>query len=282
MRAQHQISLLCEAFLVSRSGYYDWVKRRHQPGAREVENARLRQRIREEFERSRRTYGSPRLAQVLGCPGRRNRIARLMRSERLFARQRSKYRVATTDSHHGGPIAPNRIRQLVVRRPNQVWTTDATCILTGQGWLYLVTVLDVFSRRVVGWAMSQLLDAPLVIAALRMAINQRQYSQGLILHSDQGRQFASAAYRQVLTQHGLTASMSRKGNCYDNAFIESFFSTLKYELIYHHRFGSFAQARTAIFDYIESFYNRTRLHSSLAYQSPISFESQLKQIDYRN
>ncbi|PYK81118.1 MAG: IS3 family transposase [Verrucomicrobia bacterium] len=282
MSGQHKVAWLCEALLVSRSGYYDWAKRRHQPPAREVENTKLRQRIREEFERSRQTYGSPRLAQALGCPGRRNRIARLMRLERLFARQCSKYRVATTDSRHGGPIAPNRVRALVLRRPNQLWTTDATCILTAQGWLYLVAVLDVFSRRVVGWAMSQLLDAPLVIAALRMALNQRHYSQNLILHSDRGAQFASAAYRQVLAKHGLTASMSRKGNCYDNAFIESFFSTLKYELIYHHRFGSFAQARTAIFDYIETFYNRIRLHSSLAYQSPISFESQLKQIDQRN
>jgi putative transposase len=282
MSGQHKIAWLCEALLVSRSGYYDWVKRRHHPGAREVENTRLRQRIREEFERSRQTYGSPRLAQALGCPGRRNRIARLMRLERLFARQRSKYRMATTDSRHGGPIAPNRIRALVVRRPNQLWTTDATCVLTAQGWLYLVAVLDVFSRRVIGWAMSKLLDASLVIRALRMALNQRQHSQNLILHSDQGRQFASTAYRQLLAQHGLTASMSRKGNCYDNAFIESFFSTLKYELVYHHRFSDIAQARTAIFDYIETFYNRIRLHSSLAYQSPISFESQLKQIDQSN
>ena len=188
MSGQHKVAWLCEALLVSRSGYYDWAKRRHQPPAREVENTKLRQRIREEFERSRQTYGSPRLAQALGCPGRRNRIARLMRLERLFARQCSKYRVATTDSRHGGPIAPNRVRALVLRRPNQLWTTDATCILTAQGWLYLVAVLDVFSRRVVGWAMSQLLDAPLVIAALRMALNQRHYSQNLILHSDRGAQ----------------------------------------------------------------------------------------------
>ena len=278
MSGQYKVAWLCEALLVSRSGYYDWIKRRHHPGPRQLENSRLRQRIREEFIRSRQTYGSPRLARVLGFPGGRNRIARLMRLERLFARQRSKYRVATTDSRHGGPIAPNRVRALVVRRPNQVWATDATCVLTGQGWLYLVAVLDVFTRRVIGWAMSQLLDAPLVIAALRMALSQRCHSQNLIVHSDRGTQFASAAYRQVLTQHRLTASMSRKGNCYDNAFIESFWSTLKYELVYHHRFSSFAQARTAIFDYIETFYNRIRLHSSLAYQSPINFESQLNQI----
>jgi putative transposase len=277
MSGSCKIAWLCEALLVSRSGYYAWIRRRRCPGPRQLENVRLRQRIREEFARSRQTYGSPRLAQVLGCPGRRNRIARLMRLERIFARQRSKYRPQTTDSRHGGPIAPNRIRTLQVQRPNQVWTTDATCVLTAQGWLYLVAVLDIFSRRVIGWAMSQLLDAPLVIAALRMAITQRQLSPNLIVHSDQGRQFASAAYRHVLTQHGLTASMSRKGNCYDNAFIESFFSSLKYELVYHHRFATLAEARTAIFDYIETFYNRFRLHSSLAYQTPISFESQLNQ-----
>ena len=278
MSGQYKVAWLCEALLVSRSGYYDWVKRRRCPGPRQLENTRLRQRIREEFMRSRQTYGSPRLAHLLGCPGRHNRIARLMRSERLFARQRSKYRVATTDSRHGGPIAPNRLPALVVRRPNQVWATDATCVLTGQGWLYLVAVLDVFSRRVIGWAMSQLLNASLVIIALRMALNRRRHSHNLIVHSDRGAQFASAAYRQILAQHGLTASMSRKGNCYDNAFIESFFSTLKYELVYHHRFSNLAQARTALFDYIETFYNRIRLHSSLAYQSPISFESQLNQI----
>jgi putative transposase len=278
MSGRYKIAWLCEALLVSRSGYYDWIKRRHYPGPRQLEDTTLRQRIREEFMRSRQTYGSPRLALVLGCPGRRNRIARLMRLERLFARQRSKYRVATTDSRHGGPIAPNRVHGLVVQRPNQVWTTDATCVLTAQGWLYLVAVLDVFSRRVIGWAMSKLLDASLVIGALRMALNQRRHSQNLIVHSDRGAQFASTAYRQVLAQHGLTASMSRKGNCYDNAFIESFFSTLKYELVYHHRFSDLAQARTALFDYIETFYNRIRLHSSLAYQSPINFESQLSQI----
>ncbi len=273
MSGQYKVAWLCEALLVSRSGYYDWKERRHSPGPRQLENIRLRERIREEFARSRQTYGSPRLAHVLGCPGRRNRIARLMRFERIFARQRSKYRHATTDSRHGGPIAPNRVPNLVVRRPDQLWVSDATGVLTAQGWLYLVAVLDVFSRRVIGWAMSPILDAPLVSASLRMALAQRRPAQSLILHSDRGSQFASAAYRQLLAGNGLVASMSRPGNCYDNAFIESFWSTLKYELVYHHRFATRAQARTAIFDYIETFYNRTRLHSSLDYQSPINFES---------
>jgi len=217
-----------------------------------------------------------------------NRIARLMRQDRLFARRRSKYRLRTTASCHGGPIAPNRLRELTVQRPDQVWVSDATGILTGHGWLYLVAVLDLFSRRVVGWAMSPSLDAPLVSVALGMALSQRRPSKPLLLHSDRGSQFASSAYRQLLAQHGLVASMSRKGNCYDNAFIESFWSSLKYELVYHHRFATYAEARTAIFDYIETFYNRTRLHSSLAYRSPVNFESQLiqptkqTQIDDRN
>src|SRR5947209_5799414 len=167
MSGRYKIAWLCEALLVSRSGYYDWIKRRSHPGPRQLENTRLRARIREEFMRTRQTYGSPRLARVLGCPGRRNRIARLMRLERIFARQLSKYRAATTDSCHGGPVAPNRLRGLAVRRLDQVWATDATCVLTAQGWLYLVAVLDLFSRRVVGWAMSPLLDARVVIAALR-------------------------------------------------------------------------------------------------------------------
>jgi putative transposase len=279
MSGQHKVAWLCEALLVSRSGYYDWKERRHRPGPRQVETMQLRQQIREEFARSRQTYGSPRLAHAIGCPGRRNRIARLMRAERIFARQRSKYRVATTDSRHGGAIAPNRLPDLHVWRCDQVWVSDATGVLTGQGWLYLVAVLDVFSRRVVGWAMSPSLDAPLTIAALRMAVSQRRPAPRLILHSDRGSQFASAAYRQVLAQHGLCPSMSRQGNCYDNAFIESFWSSLKYELVYHRPFATFTEARTAIFEYIETFYNRTRLHSSLAYRSPLNFELQQTKIN---
>jgi putative transposase len=275
MSGHYKVAWLCEALLVSRSGYYDWRRRRQQPGPRAVENQQLRHRIREAFECSRRTYGSPRLARALGCPGRRNRIARLMHQERLFARQRSKYRVATTDSRHSGPIAPNRILQLKVERPDQLWVTDATCVLTGEGWLYLVAVLDVCTRRVLGWAMGSILDAAMTIAALQMALNRRRPRPGLIVHSDRGAQFASAAYRAVLAQHGLLASMSRKGNCYDNAFIESFWSSLKYETVYHHRFATRAAARIALFDYIESFYNRIRLHSSLGYVSPITFESNL-------
>jgi putative transposase len=275
MSGRYKLKWLCEALLVSRSGYYDWARRRHRPGRRQQENLVLRQRLREEFVRSRQSYGSPRLARALGCPTSRNRIARLMRIERLWARQRSKYRVATTDSRHSDPIAPNRLLNLTVTRPNQVWVTDATCVLTGEGWLYIVALLDVYTRRIVGWAMHQSLDAQLAVKALRMAIEQRQPPASLIVHSDRGTQFASAIYRAVLNAHQLVASMSRKGNCYDNAFIESFWSSLKYETVYHRRFATRAEARSALFDYIEAFYNRTRLHSSLGYVSPITFESKL-------
>lgn len=275
MSGQYKVTWLCEALLVSRSGYYDWQRRRQHPGPRQRENNRLSERIRAEFARSRQTYGSPRLARALGCPGRRNRIARLMRLEHLWARQRSKYRVATTDSRHDRPIAPNRLLALSVTRPDQVWATDATCVLTGQGWLYVVAVLDVFTRRILGWAMDAHLESQLTMAALRMALHRRRPPPGLIVHSDRGAQFAAAAYRQLLAAHGLVASMSRKGNCYDNAHIESFWSSLKYELVWPRKFATRAEARTAIFDYIETFYNRTRLHSSLGYLSPLNFESQL-------
>lgn len=275
MSGWYKVAWLCEALLVSRSGYYDWRRRRCEPGVRQRENLALRARIREEYARSRETYGSPRLAHALGCPGKRNRIARLMRLDHLFARQRSKYRVRTTDSNHGGPIAPNRIRDLAADRPDQVWVTDATCVLTGEGWCYLVAVLDVHTRRVLGWATGAHLETRLATNALQMAIGRRRPSAGLIVHSDRGTQFASAEYRQLLARHGLLASMSRRGNCYDNAFIESFWSSLKYELVYHRKFATREEARAAVFDYIEVFYNRTRLHSSLGYLSPLNFESQL-------
>jgi len=277
MSGDYNVEWLCEALLVSRSGYYDWLHRRRSPGPRERENRALRVRIREEFIRHREAYGSPRLARVLGRRTSRNRIARLMRQERLWARQRSKFRVATTDSRHAEPIAPNRLAAVQAQRRDQVWATDATAILTGEGWLYLVALLDLHTRRVVGWAMDRHLDAAVAVRALQMAITQRRPAPGLIVHSDRGTQFASAAFRGVLTRHGLCASMSRKGNCYDNAHVESFWSSLKYETVYRHRYPTRAAARAALFVYIESFYNRTRLHSSLGYVSPVAFEHQLNQ-----
>lgn len=275
MSGEHAVAVLCESLEVSRSGYYSWRQRRSEPSARAQENHRLTQRIRQAFTANRQSYGSPRLAVALGLPGSRNRIARLMRREGLWARQRSKFRVVTTDSRHGGPIAPNRLLGLKVDHAGQVWVTDATCVLTGQGWLYLFAVMDAYTRRILGWSMHAHLDASQAVAALRMAIARCRPAPGLIVHSDRGAQFASGVYRQLLAAHGLLASMSRKGNCYDNAFIESFWSSLKYETVYHRKFATREDARAALFDYIEVFYNRTRLHSSLGYVSPITFESQL-------
>lgn len=202
MSGEYKISWLCEALLVSRSGYYDWRQRREQPGPRARTNVALRVRIRQEFESSRQTYGSPRITRALDGLARRKRVARLMRQERLWARQRSKFRVATTDSRHDGPIAPNLLKDVAPTGPNQVWVTDATCVLTGQGWLYVVAFLDLYSRRIVGWAMQDSLDAKMVIDALQMAIGQRRPKPGLIVHSDWGTQYASGTYRAVLRSIG--------------------------------------------------------------------------------
>jgi transposase InsO family protein len=272
MSGQYKVAWLCEALLVSRSGYYHWKERRERPGPRQVESSFLRARIREEFTRSRQTYGSPRLARVLGCPGRRNRIARLMRAERLFARQRSKYRHATTDSRHGGPIAPNRLQGFRARRPNQVWVTDATGVLTGQGWLYLVAVLDLCSRRVVGWAMDEQLTTALTVTALEMALRQRPVVAGLLHHSDRGSQYCSDEYRKLAKARGFVLSMSGRGNCYDNAMVETFFKTLKAELVWRTVFRSRTEATAAIGRYIDGFYNAVRRHSALDFISPLQFE----------
>lgn len=275
MSGKYKVAWLCEALMVSRSGYYDWRQRQRKPGPRQRENLTLRASIRAIFVASRRTYGSPRVAHELRGKASRNRVARLMRLERLQARQRSKYRPMTTDSRHADPIAPNRLPDVQVTRTNQVWVTDATYIRTAEGWLYLVAFLDVYSRRVVGWAMGPHLDVLLVLSALRMALRQRRPRHPPIVHSDRGAQFACHAYRRELATHGLIASMSRKGNCYDNAYIESFWSSLKLEAIFGRRFSTRAEARSAIFDYIEGFYNPRRLHSSLGFTSPVNFESHL-------
>jgi putative transposase len=273
----YKVAWMCEALQVSRSGYYDWLRRGNRPSMRAQNNARLRPRIRQIFVESGRTYGSPRIARELAGEAGRHRVARLMRQEHLVARQRSKYRAQGTDSRHGEPIAPNRLKTLKVTHTDHVWATDATYVLTAQGWLYVTALIDLHSRTIVGWSMSDHLDTPSALAALRMALRRRRPAQPVVVHSDRGTQFAARAYRQELKQHGLIASMSRKGNCYDNAFIESFWSTLKLELIKRTRFRTRNEARTAIFQYIESFYNRRRLHSSLGYLSPADFESSQQQ-----
>jgi transposase InsO family protein len=263
---------------VSASGYYDWSKRQTQPSPRAQENARLARQIVQIHRDSRYTYGSPRIQEVLdqaGQPYGRHRIARLMRQQGLCGRAKGRFRVCTTDSNHDQPIAPNRLPDLPApSAPNQVWLGDITYVATEEGWLYLAGILDLYSRRLTGWAMSENIDTKLILAAWDMALTQRQPPVGLVFHSDRGVQYASHDYRNALLNAKAIASMSRKGNCYDNAAMESFWSTLKHELIYRRHFKTRAEARQAIFDFIEVFYNRQRLHSSLNYRSPIDFESQ--------
>ena len=278
MKDQHPILLLCLYLEVSPSGYYAWQKRCDCPGPRALQDQALAQEIDRIHLRSRQTYGSPRVMVELRkkghCHG-RNRIARLMKQEGLCGRQKKRYRVQTTDSNHDHPIAPNHLAQAPkATAPNQLWVADITYIETKEGWLYLAAILDLYSRRIVGWAMSERIDTVLVLKALAMAVLHRSPPANLLFHSDRGVQYASGDYRQALRQAGLIASMSRSGNCYDNAAMESFWSTLKLELVYRQCFATRAEARMQIFDYIETFYNRQRAHSALDYHSPVDFELQ--------
>jgi putative transposase len=281
---EHHLNTLCATLGVSRSGYYDWVGR--APSERAQANATLRASIRERHAASLGTYGSHRIKRDLdrlGPPVVHNRIARLMREAQLQGRSRRRFRVRTNDSNHAEPIAPNLLAQSPApTKPNQAWVTDITYIETDEGWLYLAGVLDLFSRRLIGWAMGSSLATALPLAALLMALRQRQPAPGLIHHSDRGVQYASGDYRACLVEHGVKASMSRTGNCYDNATMESFWSTLKHELVYRRRFATRQEAMTAIFAFIEGFYNRRRLHSSLGYLSPLDFESNLSQQHQQN
>jgi putative transposase len=276
MKADHAILTLCRHLQVSPSGYYAWQQRRACPGRRMAQDQALAREIREIHVRSRHTYGSPRVEDALRKKGRchgRNRIARLMKEQGLYGRQQASYRVQTTESNHDQPIAPNRLLEAPkATAPNQLWVADITYIETAEGWLYLAAILDLYSRKIVGWGMSERIDTVLVLKALAMALLHRSPPANLLFHSDRGVQYASGDYRQALDHAGLIPSMSRRANCYDNATIESFWSTLKLELVYRSTFNTRAQARTQIFDYIETFYNRQRAHSALGYHSPVDFE----------
>jgi putative transposase len=272
-KANYSVALMCRVLEVSRAGYY--ASRRRPESERAKANRQLSTKIHAVYETSRRTYGSPRVYLELrdgGHEAGRHRVARLMRSEGLVARKKKRFRV-TTQSNHSEPIARNVLaRNFEVKKPNQVWVGDITYLPTADGWLYLAVLLDLHSRAVVGWAMSEYLDASLALAALRMALERRQPAPGLVHHSDRGVQYACEAYRGALAANGLVPSMSRKGNCWDNAPAESFFGTLKVELVGDRVFPSRAVARTEVFEYVEAFYNRTRRHSSLGYASPAEFE----------
>jgi putative transposase len=272
--SEYPVTLICTVLGLARSGYYAW--RRRCVSAHQERDQQLTAQIRAVFTDSRRTYGSPRVhaeLQAQGVRTARKRVARLMRQAQLRARGR-RGSVRTTDSRHSQPIAPNLLsRTFVADAPNRVWVADITYLPTREGWLYLAVVLDLFARRVVGWSMQSSLERGLVIAALGHALQRRQVAPGLLHHSDRGSQYASGEYQALLGQAEMRSSMSRKGDCWDNAAMESFFATLKTELPVS-VFDSHAAARSAVFDYIERFYNRVRLHSTLGYRSPVTYERQ--------
>jgi putative transposase len=238
MKGEHPVNVLCEVLKVSRSGYYQW--RKAATSARVCRSEVIMHKIKAVYAASRSTYGSPRITVALREQGEsvgHNRVARLMRESGLQGRQKRRYRVRTTDSRHDEPIAPNRLALAPApTKPDEIWVTDITYVETAEGWLYLAGVLDLYSRRLIGSAMGSSLETALPLAALHMALRQRRPGPGLLHHSDRGCQYASAVYRQTLADHDCIASMSRKGNCYDNASMESFWSTLKHELVYRRSF----------------------------------------------
>ena len=268
----YPVESLCSALGVSKGGYYSWLRTRHR---RERSNATLLSDIKQVFDESGGSFGSPRVYHALRQGGRscgKARVERMMREHGIRSKHKKKFKV-TTDSKHNLPVAPNVLAgRFDWQRPNQAWVGDITYVPTDEGWLYLAVLLDLFSRRVVGWAMDKRMTRHLPLRALQMAIQRRRPSPGLIHHTDQGSQYASADYRAELDVHGLICSMSAKGRCYDNAVAESFFHSLKVEIVHGQRFRSREEATSAIFKYMEVFYNNRRLHSALDYFSPTAYE----------
>lgn len=266
---------MCKTLRVSRSGFYAWLGRDESDRSRD--DRRLTALIHGIFDESRKTYGAPRVHRTLRKRNVRcghNRVARLMKASNLRPKTRREFRVKTTNSNHMYPIAPDLLcRDFTASGPNQAWVSDITYIPTDEGWLYLASTMDLYSRLIVGWSMSPSLKAAIVIDSMNMAIGRRSPQAGLIHHSDRGVQYASGEFRKLLDQHGIESSMSRTGNCYDNAAKESFFHTLKTELVHHEHYRTRPEARASVFDYIEAFYNRQRLHSTLDYCSPVEFET---------
>ena len=271
------IRTVCEVLEVSVSGYYAWLKR--PESCHVVRRRELAEKIKVVYQNNRRVYGSPRVYNELKAQGElvcQNTVARVMREHQITPKTRPRFIPRTTDSNHLQPVAPNRLdRQFKAELPNQKWVVDITYIPTDQGWLYLAGVMDLCSRKIVGWSMAEHLKTDLVHDALTMAIARRGPHPGLLHHSDRGVQYASEAYRHLLDLHGMESSMSAKGDCWDNACAESFWATLKKELIHHQQYATREEARQSIFEYIEVFYNRQRLHSSLGYKSPEAFEASL-------
>ena len=264
---------MCRVLQVSKSGYYAWFRR--PVSQRAKTNARLVHEIRTTYVENRKAYGSPRIHVALQKKGilcGHNRVARLMRVNCIIA-QRQFRRRRHNGTAHGRSLAMNLVnRNFHVTKPNHIWASDITVLWSGSGWLYLAVVMDLYSRRIIGWAMQKRMTDDLIINALRMAVDQRLPQGELIHHSDQGSQYSSDSFRQELTCHGITPSMSRKGDCYDNAVVESFFKTLKAEIPKEDRSKTRQETRSRIFEYIEVFYNRKRLHSTLGYKSPAEYE----------
>lgn len=272
---EFRVDAMCAALNVSRAGYYAWRKR---PQSRRGQaNAALDRSIQDVFEASRETYGSPRVFETLkrqGVSCSENRVARRMQQNALISVRRKKYRPQTTDSNHAHAIAANLLEQeFTATKPNERWVGDITYIATAEGWLYLAVIIDLFSRRVIGWATSSSLKTDLACRALEMAVFRRGKPDDLVYHSDRGVQYASAEFRTALKQSGITPSMSRKGNCYDNAVAESFFDTLKVELVYRYKFANRSVARMLLADFLEEFYNCNWIHSTLGFFSPAEYES---------
>jgi len=265
---------MCELFEVSPSGYYAWIGR--QPSVTETRRDELAAEIRTIHTAVKKRYGSPRMHAELVARGQacsRNTVAKIMKELGIQAISHKKFRVSTTDSNHDSPIAANLVDQeFTATKPNEIWLADITYIPTRAGWLYLAAVEDLYSRRVVGWSMGTTMESRLVVDALEMAVQQRFPDAGLVAHSDRGSQYASDHYRRALAERGIECSMSRRGNCYDNAPMESFFATLKKELVHHEDYATVEAAKASVFEYIEVFYNRQRRHSSLGYVAPAEFE----------
>jgi len=272
---QFPIEILCDVLQISRSGYYAWSRRAASPAS--LRRGQLVEQIRQVHAESRAAYGSPRVYHALKAQGvacSENTVAKLMKAKGLKSKARRPFVVRTTDSNHDHPVAGNVLnREFYPERPNEVWTADITYIPTAEGWLYLAVVLDLFSRRIVGWATADHLRAELACDALRMALTHRRPKTGLMHHSDRGVQYASESYQRVLAEHGIAPSMSRRGNCHDNAVTESLFSTVKRELTHHESYAGREEARRSLFEYIEVFYNRRRIHSTLGYRSPAEYEA---------
>ena len=284
MKGEHPVRMLCELLGVSPSGYYGW--RQKRPTQRQREDTALAAKIAAAHRASRKTYGVPRIVEDLreeGIRTSKRRCARLMRAQGLHGKKKNRRRPRTTDSRHAQPVAANLIAERPAPSgPNQAWRTDITYLKTAEGWLFLAAILDVWSRRIVGWACAPTLHASLVLAALRDALQRRQPPKGLLHHSDRGCQYVDADYVALLNAAGLVRSMSRAGNCYDNAAMESFWSTFKTDTgLDEIVFASRREAELAVFDYIETFYNPRRRHSSLGYLSPVVFENQQKLKDIK-